>query len=412
MEKPDVDSIEGLSPAVAIEQKNPTKTSRSTVGTATEIYDYLRLMWARIGRTFCPRCGREMRPDTGPVGDGHGAVACDGNAICVDISAQTVRKVTHDGRDRESARAGFLRVSSTGRQVTRRNRAQKIDLTSREGAARRRRPAVGGSRRARPARGSGRHAFREGDGESSFSSPTGAISARWHDGRAAAFTDRFECANDGTRAPAPTPQLFSFNNPRGACPRCNGSARCSSTTNRSSFPIPSARFAMVRSIRGRSRATRTSAARSPSSRRRSAFRWTCRGRELSVAQRQMLLTPKARGYIGIFPFLVRLEEKRYKQYIRVFLRQYQTAQECPAATVRSSSRNRCNVRVGGRTIAQVSRASIDSLSRVARDAGAHAIRAQIAETILRESRDRVRFLRDVGLELSHARPLDTDALGR
>ncbi|HEX3865224.1 MAG TPA: excinuclease ABC subunit UvrA, partial [Gemmatimonadaceae bacterium] len=64
MEKPNVDSIEGLSPAVAIEQQNPTKTSRSTVGTATEIYDYLRLLWARIGRTFCPKCGREMKPDT------------------------------------------------------------------------------------------------------------------------------------------------------------------------------------------------------------------------------------------------------------------------------------------------------------------------------------------------------------
>src|ERR671919_337190 len=64
MEKPDVDLIEGLSPAVAIEQKNPTKTSRSTVGTATEIYDYLRLLWARIGRSYCPKCGRELKPDT------------------------------------------------------------------------------------------------------------------------------------------------------------------------------------------------------------------------------------------------------------------------------------------------------------------------------------------------------------
>src|SRR5664279_4932170 len=64
MEKPDVDLIDGLSPAVAIEQKNPTKTSRSTVGTATEIYDYLRLLWARVGRTVCPVCGRELRPDT------------------------------------------------------------------------------------------------------------------------------------------------------------------------------------------------------------------------------------------------------------------------------------------------------------------------------------------------------------
>src|SRR5260221_13080439 len=64
MEKPDVDHVDGLSPAVAIEQKNPTKTSRSTVGTATEIYDYLRLLWARVGHTTSPICGRELRPDT------------------------------------------------------------------------------------------------------------------------------------------------------------------------------------------------------------------------------------------------------------------------------------------------------------------------------------------------------------
>ena len=61
MPKPDVDVIEGLSPAVAIEQKNPTRTSRSTVGTATEIYDYLRLLWARVGRTHCPTCNRILR---------------------------------------------------------------------------------------------------------------------------------------------------------------------------------------------------------------------------------------------------------------------------------------------------------------------------------------------------------------
>ncbi|MFN7532176.1 MAG: excinuclease ABC subunit UvrA, partial [Gemmatimonas sp.] len=64
MEKPAVDGVDGMSPAVAIEQKNPTRTSRSTVGTATEIYDYLRLLWARVGRTYCRICDRELRPDT------------------------------------------------------------------------------------------------------------------------------------------------------------------------------------------------------------------------------------------------------------------------------------------------------------------------------------------------------------
>ncbi|HEX6070986.1 MAG TPA: hypothetical protein VFZ18_14220, partial [Longimicrobiaceae bacterium] len=64
MEKPDVDSVDGISPAVAIEQRNPTKTSRSTVGTATEVYDYLRLLWSRVGHTHCPECDRRVRPDT------------------------------------------------------------------------------------------------------------------------------------------------------------------------------------------------------------------------------------------------------------------------------------------------------------------------------------------------------------
>ena len=64
MEKPHVDAVEGISPAVAIEQKNPTKSSRSTVGTATEVYDYLRLLWSRVGRTHCPECDRRVRPDT------------------------------------------------------------------------------------------------------------------------------------------------------------------------------------------------------------------------------------------------------------------------------------------------------------------------------------------------------------
>ena len=64
MEKPLVDAIEGICPAVAIEQKNPTKSSRSTVGTATEVYDYLRLLWARVGITRCPECDRVVRPDT------------------------------------------------------------------------------------------------------------------------------------------------------------------------------------------------------------------------------------------------------------------------------------------------------------------------------------------------------------
>jgi excinuclease ABC subunit A len=114
MEKPDVDSIEGLSPAVAIEQKNPTKTSRSTVGTATEVYDYLRLLWARVGRTFCPKCGRELRPDTvESVVDLAGALPA-GTRYTVAFPLRLSAKVTHAVVAENLRAQGFVRVAIDG----------------------------------------------------------------------------------------------------------------------------------------------------------------------------------------------------------------------------------------------------------------------------------------------------------
>src|SRR5881394_2020330 len=114
MEKPDVDSVDGLSPAVAIEQKNPTKTSRSTVGTATEIYDYLRLLWARIGRTYCPKCGREMRPDTvQSVTDTILALPA-GTRFHVTYPLPLSGEVTHDVVVENLRAQGFVRVALDG----------------------------------------------------------------------------------------------------------------------------------------------------------------------------------------------------------------------------------------------------------------------------------------------------------
>jgi excinuclease ABC subunit A len=114
MEKPDVDSVEGLSPAVAIEQQNPTKTSRSTVGTATEIYDYLRLLWARIGHTLCPQCGREIKPDTvQSVSDTVLAVQT-GARFYVTFPLRLSAKVTHDVVLENLRAQGFLRVAIDG----------------------------------------------------------------------------------------------------------------------------------------------------------------------------------------------------------------------------------------------------------------------------------------------------------
>src|SRR3954469_15446187 len=224
MEKPDVDSIEGLSPAVAIEQKNPTKTSRSTVGTATEIYDYLRLLWARIGRTFCPLCGREMKPDTvQTVTDSIGELPA-GTRFSVAFPLRMSDEVTHDVVVETLRAAGFLRIAIDG--VVRHLdelATQPIDITfAKEVLVIVDRLAVDDESRGRLADAIGT-AFRKGDGDCVILFTTAVVSPRfprtlerWR------FTERFECANDGTRAPSPTPQLFSFNSPRGACNRCNG----------------------------------------------------------------------------------------------------------------------------------------------------------------------------------------------
>ena len=111
MEKPDVDSIEGISPAVAIEQKNPTKSSRSTVGTATEIYDYLRLLWARVGHTYCPLCGREMTPDTVESVTDRLLALTEGSRMQVGFPLRLSSKVTHTVVVENLRAQGFLRAT-------------------------------------------------------------------------------------------------------------------------------------------------------------------------------------------------------------------------------------------------------------------------------------------------------------
>ena len=115
MEKPDVDLIDGLSPAVAIEQKNPTKTSRSTVGTATEIYDYLRLLWARVGRTFCPALRARAQARHRAVGHRRDSRPAGGHAVPRRRAAAALGRGHARGGRREPARPG-LRARQRGRR--------------------------------------------------------------------------------------------------------------------------------------------------------------------------------------------------------------------------------------------------------------------------------------------------------
>ena len=136
MEKPDVDRVEGISPAVAIEQRNPTKTSRSTVGTATEVHDYLRLLWARVGRTYCPGphpdqpCGREVKPDTVQTAADAVLALPPGSRVMVCFPLPLSVKVTHALVVENLRALGFLRLMADGREMHLDDLPEGVDLAT------------------------------------------------------------------------------------------------------------------------------------------------------------------------------------------------------------------------------------------------------------------------------------------
>ena len=399
MEKPSVDSIEGLSPAVAIEQKNPTKTSRSTVGTATEVYDYLRLLWARVGRAFCPRCGREMRPDTPQSATDALLELPEGTRVHIAFPLAISEKLT-DAVILENLRAaGFLRVRAGGEVM-------HLDDIESAGISLRRagdllvvvdRLVLAADSASRLAEAISA-AFAEGDGEcfALFSEPvTSRLAPK--PVTELRFTDSFQCANDGTRMQPPTPQLFSFNSPRGACPRCNGFGAILEYDASLIVPHPD-RTLKAGAIDPWSKPRYDNKRRALSEfARREGISMDAPWSELSPAQQDTLLSARSRGYKGVIPFLRDLEGKRYKQYIRVFLRQYQTAQECPECAGSKLQPEALNVRVGGRNIAEVSRMPVDELRPWLNDLELSDFEQAVAETVLEEARSRVSFLCDVGL---------------
>jgi excinuclease ABC subunit A len=399
MEKPDVDSIDGLSPAVAIEQKNPTKTSRSTVGTATEIYDYLRLLWARVGHTLCPLCGREMRPDT--VQSVVDAVMSLRPGIRFHVAFPLVLspEVTHEVVVENLRAQGFVRVSVDGAikhlddLLT-----AAVDVTlAKELLVVVDRLVVGDEARGRLADAVGT-AFREGDGDcvillservSTTLTPRPSDRLR--------FTERYECANDGTRAPTPTPQLFSFNSPRGACERCNGFGATLEYDEALIVPYPNRTLregAIDPWTKPRYDNKRRALAEFA---KREGISFDTPWARLPAAARAKLLNARSRGFKGIIPFLEDLEEKKYKQYIRVFLRQYQTARECPSCHGTKLRPESLQVRVGGETIAAVCELPVDQMLVWLDALELSQFERQVAAHILKETRDRVQFLCDVGL---------------
>ncbi len=214
MEKPDVDYIEGLSPAISIDQKTTSKNPRSTVGTVTEIYDYLRLLWARVGTPHCPNCGKEIKQQT--IDQIIDQVLTLPEATRIQVLAPVIRgkKGEHNKVFEDARKSGYVRVRADGSlyDLTEeikldKNRKHSIEivvdrLVIREDVARRLTDSV--------------------ETASNLSGGIVIINVLGDEERDILFSQNYACEDCGVSIEELAPRMFSFNNPFGACPVCTG----------------------------------------------------------------------------------------------------------------------------------------------------------------------------------------------
>ncbi|HEV8638782.1 MAG TPA: excinuclease ABC subunit UvrA [Chloroflexota bacterium] len=219
MEKPDVDYIEGLSPAISIDQKGVSHNPRSTVGTVTEIYDYMRLLWARLGTPHCPRCGREISQQTveqivDKIND-----LPDGTRIMVMAPLIRDRKGEHERIFEDAGKAGYVRVRVDGevRDLSEeieldKNKKHTIEVVVDRLIVRRRDPGADGQVDNRLA----------DSVESALKLGGGVVQVTVLEGPELLFSEHFACVHCGISLGEIEPRTFSFNSPHGACPACSG----------------------------------------------------------------------------------------------------------------------------------------------------------------------------------------------
>src|SRR2546427_1940174 len=389
MPKPLVDAMEGLSPAVAIEQKNPTTSSRSTVGTATESADFLRLLWARAGTQTCLQCGRDVKRDTVQeavdyVLTGNGTrdtiVAFPLPASAQRPDVEIAAQLRAAGFVRAQVDGSVVRLDEDGAEQRVRAGTDVLVLVDRIPATTENRGRLADAIAT---------AFSEGEG----------VALALNNGDRRRFSEHPACSACGCAAPVLTPTLFSFNNPRGACPSCNGFGAVLEYDESLIVPDP-----------GRSLAK---GALDPWTKprydgRRRLLRETARARripldtpwrDLAERERHFLLHGGDGGgrYLAMLPFLQRLEAKRYKQYIRVFLRQYQLAKTCPACGGARLKPEALAVRVAGKSIAAVAALTAAALRDWVAQLELPSSAQTIAGHILAELSARLSFVNDVGL---------------
>jgi excinuclease ABC subunit A len=390
IDRPDVDLVEHIRPAIALEQKNPVRTARSTVGTATELADYLRLLYAKIGRVHCPKCGRpagSAAPDRvaeALLAEATGARALIGFPLPVPPGDRAAELLT-----RLVAR-GFARIK-VGDDVIPLTPLPELDLAGRETI-----DVVLDRIVLRPdaqtrLAGSLEQAFQEGGGRA-------VVEIRRDDPPAEIrrYGEQFGCQTCGTPLERPQPLLFSFNHPLGACPECKGFGNLLRYDESRVIPDPTT------SLSG--------GAVEPW--RRPSGEWyqkellkVARRRKIDVHRPYAELPEAVRHWVyegdkdfcGIRGFFEEVEGYRYKLHVRVFLSRYRSQVPCPTCHGARLKPEALAVTVAGRSIAEVARLAIDDLAAWLGALSLTAWETEVGREVLDRLAAKVSFLRRVGL---------------
>lgn len=418
MDKPDVDEVQGIAPAIAIRQKNSTRNPRSTVGTQTEVYDYLRLLFARVGETFCRICGRRVYRDSpesiadevlGQLAEGTRFYvlfpASSGLTNLAPPQPETTTKRRRTSRAKTQGaflpsqtvtahlmslmQRGFTRLFANGKMIELQS-ADDYPLTDFESVSVLVDRLTARSDIRQRLVDSLEICFQEGHG-------VAVIETAEEQPQRFRFSERFECKYDGTIYATPEPRLFSFNNPYGACPTCQGFGNTIGLDLNLVIPNPGLSL--------------KEGAIEPWT--RPQYEWAmselkqfCRSEKISLnvpfnqlsrSEQKAIIEGRAE-FSGVRGFFGWLETKKYKLHVRVFLSKYRGYTLCPdcgGGRLRQEARD---VKVGDLTVSEICSLSIRDAANFFDSLELSTEQAAISDRILFEVRRRLRFLVEVGLD--------------
>ncbi len=402
LERPDVDAISRIPPAIALRQKNTIKNARSTVGTVTEINDYLRLLYATVGWTFCPKCGEEVRSDSVPEAASR-VLATPGMYIFLAPLHIGSRSLAETAAWLEQT--GYHRLYDAGATIDAGELVERFDQAATLPASLMTlidRVSIGDGTQAERVREALEKAFEFGGGRCRV------VRVERQNGNfsellAYDFDRRFNCARCQIGFPELRPALFSPNSPIGACPECEGFGRTVELDLEK--VIPNANLSLRQALIA---PWRTPAYREMNDwmlrlARRRKIRTTAPFREMTAEERSWLLDGEpGRGFQedrwpGVHGFFKWLESRRYKTHVRILLAKYRRFVPCPVCGGTKLKPEALNVKIDDLTIADAGRLSIENLSAWIRKLARRKAIATRAATILRELGGRVGYLKEVGL---------------